>query len=56
MATKTSGPTKNTGKSNNSRSYSPGPREAASATTQPSSGGLKKVDSGYNPEEGTNDC
>lgn len=55
MATKTSAPKGNSGRSNNSISYSVQPREAFKEPVQPSSGGLNKID-GKNPEEGTNDC
>ncbi len=56
MASKTSAPSKNSGKSNNSMSYDVQPREAFKTPVQPSDGGLNKIDPGYDPEEGTNDC
>lgn len=52
MATKTSAPSKKTTTSNNSQSYSPGPREARGTPTPYSTGGLNKV-SGKDPDVGT---
>jgi hypothetical protein len=55
MSTKTTPPSEKKGSMDNSVPYSPGPREEFASTTQPSAGGLDKID-GSNPETGTGIC